>query len=148
MFGGGARLGERGWGADAHAAEAALCVVRGVDQRPRLGLGDPHGDCASVVADVQSVRTLIRTLENRKGARPLRSRCTLPETAPAPFSETSGLSLQRACFARFRGVITSGGFMEDGRRKRTVFRAKAILGYTQATQNRHELKQCSNITAR
>jgi len=70
------------------------------------------------------------------------------ETAPAPFSETSGLSLQRACFARFRGVITSGGFMEDGRRKRTVFRAKAILGYTQATQNRHELKQCSNITAR
>jgi hypothetical protein len=41
VFGGGARLGERGWGADAHAAEAALCVVRGVDQRPRLGLGDP-----------------------------------------------------------------------------------------------------------
>ena len=27
MFGGGARLGERGWGADAHTAEAALCVV-------------------------------------------------------------------------------------------------------------------------
>jgi hypothetical protein len=49
MSGGGARLGERGWGADAHAAEAALCVVRGVDQRPRLGLGDAHGDCASVV---------------------------------------------------------------------------------------------------
>jgi len=23
-------------------------VVCGVDQRPRLGLGDPHGDCASV----------------------------------------------------------------------------------------------------
>ena len=43
---------ERGWGADAHAAEAALCVVCGVDQRPRLGLGAPHGDCASVVADV------------------------------------------------------------------------------------------------
>jgi hypothetical protein len=42
VFGGGARLGERGWGADAHAAEAALCVVRGVDQRPRLGLGDPQ----------------------------------------------------------------------------------------------------------
>ena len=61
MFGGGARLGERGWGADreaarrallderqerrkedraggrgadAYAAEAALCVVRGIDQRP------------------------------------------------------------------------------------------------------------------
>ena len=32
MFGGGARLGESGWGADAHAAEAALCVVCGVDQ--------------------------------------------------------------------------------------------------------------------
>ena len=32
VFGGGARLGERGWGADAHAAEAALCVVRGVDR--------------------------------------------------------------------------------------------------------------------
>jgi hypothetical protein len=30
VFGGGARLGERGWGADAHAAEAALCVVCGV----------------------------------------------------------------------------------------------------------------------
>jgi hypothetical protein len=28
-------------------------VVCGVDQRPRLGLGDPHGDCASVVADVR-----------------------------------------------------------------------------------------------
>jgi hypothetical protein len=42
MSGGGARLGERGWGADAYAAEAALCVVRGVDQGPRLGLGDPH----------------------------------------------------------------------------------------------------------
>jgi hypothetical protein len=40
VFGGGARLGERGWGADAHAAEAALCVVCGVDQRPRLSLGD------------------------------------------------------------------------------------------------------------
>ena len=55
MFGGGARLGERGLGADAHAAEAALCVVRGVDQRPRLGLGDPHGDCTSVVADVRDL---------------------------------------------------------------------------------------------
>ena len=33
VFGGGARLGERGWGADAHAAEAALCVVCGVDQQ-------------------------------------------------------------------------------------------------------------------
>ena len=52
---GGARLGERGWGADAYAAEAALCVVRGVDQRPRLGLGDPHGDCTSVVADVRDL---------------------------------------------------------------------------------------------
>ena len=44
MFGGGARLGERGWGADAHAAEAALCVVRGIDQRPLaliLTLPDP-----------------------------------------------------------------------------------------------------------
>jgi hypothetical protein len=30
VFGGGARLGERGWGADAHAAEAAHCVVCGV----------------------------------------------------------------------------------------------------------------------
>ena len=46
-----ARLGRR----RAHAAEAALCVVRGVDQRPRLGLGDPHGDCASVVADVRDL---------------------------------------------------------------------------------------------
>ena len=55
MFGGGARLGERGWGADAYAAEAALCVVSGVHQRPRLGLGDPHGDCASVVADVRDL---------------------------------------------------------------------------------------------
>ena len=55
MFGGGARSGERGWGADAHAAEAALSVMRGVDQRPRLGLGDPHGDCASVVADVRDL---------------------------------------------------------------------------------------------
>ena len=45
-------IGERGWGADAHAAEAALCMVCGVDQRPRLGLGDHHGDCASVVADM------------------------------------------------------------------------------------------------
>ena len=35
VFGGGARLGERGWGADAHAAEAALCVVRGVDHSVR-----------------------------------------------------------------------------------------------------------------
>jgi len=46
VFGGGARLGERGWGADAHAAEAALCVVCGVDQRPRLGLGDPQTEVA------------------------------------------------------------------------------------------------------
>ena len=30
-------------------------MVRGVDQRPRLGLGDPHGDCASVVADVRDL---------------------------------------------------------------------------------------------
>jgi len=35
VFGGGDRLGGRGWAADAHAAEAALCVVRGVDQRPQ-----------------------------------------------------------------------------------------------------------------
>ena len=38
-----------------HVAEAALCVVCGVDQRPRLGLGDPHGDCVSVVADVRDL---------------------------------------------------------------------------------------------
>jgi hypothetical protein len=30
-------------------------VVCGVDQRPQLGLGDPHGDCASVVADVRDL---------------------------------------------------------------------------------------------
>ena len=52
MFGGGARLGERGWGADAHAAEAALCVVRGIDQRPLaliLTLSDPNPDPNSIV---------------------------------------------------------------------------------------------------
>jgi hypothetical protein len=51
-FGGGARLGERGWGADAHAAEAALCVVCGVDQRPLaliLTLSDPNPDPNSIV---------------------------------------------------------------------------------------------------
>jgi len=59
-----ARLG----GADAHAAEAALCVVRGVDQRPRLGLGDPHGDCASVVADVRNLAVALvgRAIRNNK----------------------------------------------------------------------------------
>ena len=30
-------------------------MVCGVDQRPRLGLGDPHGDCASAVADVRDL---------------------------------------------------------------------------------------------
>jgi len=52
VFGGGARLGERGWGADAHAAEAALCVVRGIDQRPLaliLTLPDPNPDPNSIV---------------------------------------------------------------------------------------------------
>ena len=51
MFGGGARLGERGWGADAHAAEAALCVVRVVYQRPLaliLTLPDPNPDPNSI----------------------------------------------------------------------------------------------------
>ena len=47
-----AALGERGRGADAHAAEAALCVVRGVDQRPLaliLTLPDPNPDPNSIV---------------------------------------------------------------------------------------------------
>ena len=60
VFGGGARLGERGWGADAHAAEAALCVVRGVDQRPRLGLGDPQAPRAHLPRDLTSERTTRR----------------------------------------------------------------------------------------
>jgi hypothetical protein len=31
VFGGGARLRERGWGADAHEAEAALCKAHPVE---------------------------------------------------------------------------------------------------------------------
>ena len=36
MPGGNARLSEHSWGADAHATEAALSMVRGVDQVGRV----------------------------------------------------------------------------------------------------------------
>ena len=57
MPGGNARLSEHSWGADAHATEAALSMVRGVDQCRqssefrvysdqcrRIGLGDAVND--------------------------------------------------------------------------------------------------------
>jgi hypothetical protein len=55
-----ALLGERGWGADAHAAEAALvapawCAASISVRDSALVYGDPHGDCASVVADVRDL---------------------------------------------------------------------------------------------
>jgi hypothetical protein len=71
---GGARLGERGWGAeDAPAAEGTLSVVRGVDQRPQLGLGDAHGDCASVETDARDLAVAL--IDKKKSVRPISEKC-------------------------------------------------------------------------
>jgi len=79
VFGGGARLGERGWGADAHAAEAALRVVCGyfsvatrkTSRAARSQLATTNALAGRMNVNNPAVKRIMGELrELTKGARP------------------------------------------------------------------------------